>query len=276
MKTVFIRHKMDATPQILEEFWEKRMIAVDFGDDFGGENESANPDDYTGSGKTALTRLQDYCKTGVIVGAAFMSIRRRDMLVGAIEKGSVIKVKERNGRFYKVIQLKNVKEVSMIDYPLLMAIRPRGTVTGWPSAKKYLTAIFNDTPIPTNVRSLAPSQLEIVCYEYLRMERGLYGLLLPIGKSLPDIDIFGIRSDGVNIIAQVTQGKSTGKLREKMEQLQKYSASNTNLIFFGRKDTRMEKQGIEYISVEDAFDIVAKEHPLIIERMLGNVMPQEK
>jgi len=163
----------------------------------------------------------------------------------------------------------------MLDYPLLRAIRPRqGTITGWPSAQTYLTAIFKDEPIPRNVRSLAPSQLELVCYEYLQMKRGLYGLLLPIGRSLPDIDIFGISVNGNNIIAQVTQSRSEREVSKKIKKLQGYRSDSTKLIFFGPSENRVQKQGVEYIAVEEAFSEVEREYPRVITRMLGKVPPQ--
>ncbi len=268
MKTVFIRHNLRATQETLQMLWEKRLIAVHYAD-----IRSTKPEDYGDAGRKALKRLWGYCNEGVIVGAVFTPIKRIEMLVGEIVQGTKIEIAEYEGNIYKVVQLTKAKEISMLDYPLLRAIRPRqGTVTGWPSAAAYLTAIFQNKPIPRNVRSLAPSQLELVCYEYLRMRRGLRGLLLPIGRSLPDIDIFGIGVDGKNIVAQVTQSRSNGEISKKMDKLQAYRAGNTRLIFFGPSDNRVERQDIDYISVEEAFKEVEREYPIIITKMLGEIL----
>jgi len=65
---------------------------------------------------------------------------------------------------YKTVKLQNVREVSYLDYPLLAAIQPRQvTLTGWPSAEKYLLAILGKQKINWDVRSLDPSQLEVIC-----------------------------------------------------------------------------------------------------------------
>ena len=143
MQTVFIRHNLNSKPETLKHLWDERLVAIHF------ENfRSTNPDDYGSSGKRALKRLWKYCDSGAIVGASFRTIKPNQMLVGEIEKGSKVELLELGklsdkDDIYKVVKLKNVQEVSYLDYPLLAAIQPRlGTLTGWPSAENYLLAIL--------------------------------------------------------------------------------------------------------------------------------------
>ncbi|MFZ2097713.1 MAG: hypothetical protein WAV05_13870, partial [Anaerolineales bacterium] len=76
-KAVFIRHKMSTTPEILEDLWCRREIAIHF-----ENNRSTNPDDYEKkAAKNALKRLHKYCNIGVVVGAVYRKIRPVDILV---------------------------------------------------------------------------------------------------------------------------------------------------------------------------------------------------
>jgi hypothetical protein len=194
---------MSSTDEIIDELWSKRLIAVYF------ENKpSTKPEDYDSAGKKALERLGRCCKSGAIVGVAVgakFKVHSGSMLVGEIESGSKVEAKDFGGFIYKTVQLKNAREVYYRDYPLLAAIQPRlTTITDWPSAQKYLEAILGKEKVPCEVGSLHPSQLEVICYEYLRMKKVLSNLLMPIGRTLQDVDIVGIDSQGKNIFAQVT------------------------------------------------------------------------
>lgn len=271
MQAVFIRHKLSSTVEILEDLWSKRKIAVHY-----ANVRSTNPKDYDKAGKNALNRLWKYCDEGAIVGATFRKIKPTKMIVGIIEKGSKVEWTDEYGDefVYKTVQLKKSIEISFHDYPLLAAIRPRlATVTGWPSAEKYLLAIFGERKIDPTVKSLSPSQLEVICYEYLRAKGILKVLLLPIGRALPDIDIFGLDESGKSIIAQVTHSLDRKKVREKFEQLAEYKTTNSRLFFFGPEACRIDNPSIRYLAIEIVFDTLAfsdKEriYPQLIKRML--------
>ncbi|MCD4673941.1 MAG: hypothetical protein K8R77_14865, partial [Anaerolineaceae bacterium] len=194
MKTIFIRHKLSANDEILEDLWAKRKIAVHY-----ANIRSTNPSDYQKSGEKFLSRFWEYCNNGAIVGATYRKIRPAHMLLGVLEKGSLIEWTDEYGDdyIYKTAQLTKPKIISFHDYPLLSAIRPRGgTITGWTSAQKYLQALLENDKIPFEVKSLAPSQVEVICYEYLKIKGIIKALLLPIGRGLPDIDIFGLNNSG--------------------------------------------------------------------------------
>jgi hypothetical protein len=130
-------------------------------------------------------------------------------------------------------------------------------VTGWPSAQKYLEAVLKGEKIPWLVGSLAPCQLEVICYEYLRLKGILKALVMPIGRTLRDIDIYGIADGGESIIAQVTHSVSHRTIRGKLERLKKYQSADTILVFFGPKSCRFQDAGVQYIAIESVFDWVS-------------------
>jgi len=131
-KAIFIRHNMSSTREILVELWQNRQIAIHYED-----IESTNPDDYKKkAARQAIKRLNEYCAEGVVVGAVYRKIRKAEMLVGIIPKESKIIPITRYGNgnryIYKTVQLKNVREISFTDYPILDAIQPiRTALAEW-------------------------------------------------------------------------------------------------------------------------------------------------
>ncbi|OGO61357.1 MAG: hypothetical protein A2032_00285 [Chloroflexi bacterium RBG_19FT_COMBO_49_13] len=251
-KAVFIRHKMSTTPEILEDLWRRREIAIHY------ENKcSTNPDDYREkAAKNALKRLHAYCNMGVVVGAVYREIRPADILVGIITQGSKVRPINRYGddNIYKVVQLQNVKEISLADYPLLAAIQPRlATITGWTGAFDLLYSIAFDKTVPIDVKYLSPGQLEVICQEYLRMKGILKVLLLPIGRNLQDIDIFGIGDDGYKVLAQVTHSNQLSKVDSKLQMLKHYNRQGVKLILFGPESCNIADAKVNYISIESVF-----------------------
>lgn len=265
---MFIRHNMRSTTEILEDLWSKRLIAVHF------ENKpSTKPEDYNSAGEKALRRLWEYCKSGAIVGADFKSIRPACMLVGEIKPGSKVEAKKFGNYVYKTVELKNAMEISYLDYPLLAAIQPRQTtITGWPSAQKYLEAIILGKKVPWNVESLHPSQLEVLCYEYLRMKEILDKLLMPIGRTLQDIDIFGINRQGRNVLAQVTHSTDSEEISEKIKKLKQYKSKGPILIFFGPESQEMHDEDVRYISIKEVFDSLTSNHKSAYYRMVSEML----
>lgn len=271
MDAVFVRHKMKSKPEILNELWSKRLIAVHFRDE-----RSTDPQNYGSAGKKALTKLWGYCESGAIVGADFREreIHDKDMLVGEIEPGSKIEPKEFGNYIYKVVQLKNCREISYLEYPLLEAIQPRQvTISNWPSAKKYLESIFKNKKPPFEVQSLAPSQLEVICYEYLRMKGILEVLLLPIGRNLKDVDIVGINSKGEKIFAQVTHTYNSKEILKKIGRLKHYESEGSHLIFFApESQIQQNANNVKYISIEDVFESSTSNRNSVHHKMICSML----
>lgn len=249
MKAIFIRHKLTSTPEILKEWWDKRIVALHYED-----IPSTDPEDYKSQGKKALRRLWKYCATGAIVGATYRDLKPSEMLIGEILPGSAVKITQYDNLIYKTVQLENVQEISYRDFPLLSAIQPQGAITGWPSAQTYLEAILGKNPIPWSVHSLHPAQLEIICYEFLKMQGVIKALLMPIGRTLRDVDIYGLGENGKGVVAQVTHNTNRREIAQKIELLREFYSEDSVLIFFGPEAARVELDQIKYISIEKVFD----------------------
>ena len=103
----------------------------------------------------------------------------------------------------------------------------------------------------------------------------LSALVMPIGRGLPDIDIYGIRSDGCKVIAQVTHAHKKPAVADKCKQLSEYAGEDTDLIFFGPRSGQehCERDVIRYIPIEDVFDLLTRAKNSaqykMIEHMLG-------
>jgi hypothetical protein len=166
---------------------------------------------------------------------------------------------------YKTLRLKKPTPLSVLSYTLFQLPFPRGTI----SPLRMISAdnvqnMCNGCKLDNEVESLAPSQLEVLCEEYLRVEnRKMKGLprlkmlLAPIGGSMKDIDIAGLDSNGRYIFAQVSQAKDERVEEEKIERLRRVGDKESSLIYFGPKDTRQrskyEKEGIRYVDIDEVF-----------------------
>jgi hypothetical protein len=268
MEEIFIRHKLGKERKyILRDLWSKKRIAVHF-----KNISSTNPKDYEFAGRLALTRLQNCCNTGSIVAAAYRDLDKARMLIGIIKKGAKIETVKYGNLKLKTVQLHKVKIISYNKFPLLAAIQPRqGTITGWPSAKTHLESILKHNKLSFSVDSIAPEYLEILCYEYLRYKHYIDLLLLPIGRTLQDIDIRGISKKKENVIAQVTYRRTDiNAINNKIKHLKKYKSTNTKLFYFGPKDNQIKEKEVIFIPIETVFAELIKKskYKYLIRKML--------
>lgn len=265
--SVFIRHtpkaKIFKKPGRIKELFEQNIIAIDFGNK---KNKNPNKVKRKKHERTALETLQACHKKGAIVCAEYSysedgSKKATKMLVGKIikNKTTIQPKKILNKLVNRTMKLESCLDPIPIDSPayiLMAAIRPRGgTIAKYSSrSSKLVKAIFSKKPLPLKVGSLIPAQLEIICYEYLKRKKKLDALLLPIGRTLQYVDIYGIDKKGKKyVFAQVTQSKDAQKIKDKIELLNKHKGDKSVLFFFGPKDKEPEHPGIKYIPVETVF-----------------------
>jgi hypothetical protein len=272
-KALFIRHKIGSTPEILNTLIERGLIAIHFED-----KKSTDPDDYkTPAARKALRRLWNYCKLGAIVGADFTSADGDTMLVGRIKPRSQVKPESFDKYIYKTVQLHDVKRISLRKCQLLSALRPRQTtIIGWPSARMYLEALMHGRDIPFEVNSLDPNRLEVLCYEYLRREGLLAALLMPIGRTMQDVDIFGINTDGKKVIVQVTHNRNQDEIQDKLERLRKYTSLGALLFFFGPRSRMIDDGDIRYIANEEVFNSLTADRNSVYYKMVRNMLDLAK
>lgn len=234
MQAVFIRHNCSSTTTVLNQLWDERLIALHYDDSY-----SVNPEEYYPAGRKALERLWRYCNTGAIVGADYRRLNGAAMLVGRIAPGSNVIARafhdpiSAQSFIYKVVALQDAVEVPYIDYPLLVGIQPRqATITGWPAAARVLESAINGAPLSREPSNLHPSQLEVLCYEWLCSAHLLEALLMPIGRGLMDIDILGINKNGGRVLAQVTYSTNNAELEDKERRLLQHAREMDEIYFF--------------------------------------------
>lgn len=276
MQAVFARHNFSGTHRILEDLWRDRKIALHY-----DESWSTDPRDYASPGRQVLTKLWSYCESGAVVGAVFRHIRPASMLVGEIATGSAVEALRYcdpvtgESFIYKTVQLQTAREVLYRDYPLLAGIQPRMVaITGWPSAQAYLMAVLESTALPRAVSSLHPSQLEVLCYEYLRWRGEVGALLLPIGRNMLDVDIVGVGPIGT-VLAQVTHGTEPKAVRDKLRRLESYGANDGRLFFFGPATVRAALKGVEFVGIEEAFQTLEEHGSTAQREMLERMLERQ-
>jgi hypothetical protein len=272
--TIFIRHNLDSEKYILEDLWDNDLIAIHYIDD-----PSLDPDHYRKlsekSAASALDRLISCLNTGANVAASYRAIKPAMMKIGRIDpqksilRSKIYKDANGNDLIYKVINLVDVQNIDLISYPVLAGIQPmRATITGWPSAARILNSILSYKSLPLELASLHPSQLEVLCYEYLQQKGILTHLLVPIGRSMYDIDICGLTYSGDVIVAQVTHSDSQKDVDEKANRLSAFSAKASQLIFFGLEAVKPTDKGLVFIAIEDVFDYMLKRCRTLVSKMI--------
>lgn len=278
-ETGFARHKGGITTAVSRYLWKNNQVAIHWDD-----LPSADPDDYDGRGSTEISTLNDFAKNGRIVGASYRRVTKTEMLVGVVKSESPVKVLYLDGdelvhedeiqpgeskvkpnlstdaRIFKALQLTDVRQVSLDDYPVLFenSVRPPfWSISNWSKAEQHLRAIINDESKPFDETSLTPDEIEVLCEEYLRIVDDNYRSLATVGGQTADVDISGV-SDDSRIWGQVTMGNEDG-VSEKLETLTDYIGDSTKVLMFAPMDSKPDglPDGITFLPVETVFSTVA-------------------
>ncbi|MEW6658057.1 MAG: hypothetical protein AB1424_05315 [Thermodesulfobacteriota bacterium] len=277
IETFFIRHTidLDIDQETRDRLWRERLVAVHYPKDYKNilgdvDNESLNPEDYIGKARTAIRYINELAKSGGYVWAEYFG--RDCVLVGKVPPGSHVKLlRGRWGSLHgldgreavlKTVKLSQVIEVLPATCAALMAARPRqGTIMHWPKAKRAIERLVEGITEQITLDDLSPDHQEVICNEYLRQERLPHGipslskLLLPIGRTMKDLDLLGLASDDKLICAQVTYSRIE-EIGHKMERLKAYAGSDTYLLMFCSATEVANKDGVHIIPLEWVFDWV--------------------
>ncbi|MDV6326889.1 hypothetical protein Q5L94_02395 [Idiomarina sp. Sol25] len=260
MKTYFIRHSsaLAIDKATMDELWQQDRVAIHYPVDNSGnfgdfDSESLDPDDYSGSAKSNLQRFKDLARHGGYVFAAYRG--KPGGKVGVVEPGSSVEIHrgkwKRKGdlpareAILKSIKLNNKKarELNAGQAISLTAVQPRqGTFCQWHKVGSRVADLVegNKTIV---LGSLTPDLQEVMCMEYMRTqkaaENGLPQLeytVMPVGRTMKDIDILGVDKHGKMVSVQVTFEKinPTGK---KLQKLDQYRMSGHKTVYFCNCDT---------------------------------------
>ncbi len=265
LEAYFIRHKFGTgnppnpvkLNAVLKEAWDESFAVIDYQEvtDAAAAFDPNSYGDWPAAKKT-LNKINHYLKDGGLLAISSNISHPNKLLIGYLEKaakGKIHKFRSHPNYFYKVIPLKPIEVVSIRDYPSLFSKIPRQTTfTKWPSAKKTMNQIFRrETPSIQNVEDLDDSQLEIICYEWLRANGKIEYLTLPIGRTLMSIDIVGVDKHFSKVFAQVTfySDRSTDKINS----LKSVSNKPEDALYFFCKGETKTTDGVQYVSIDDVF-----------------------
>jgi hypothetical protein len=212
-----------------------------------------------------MTAMRNLAGSGGYVCAQYRGIE--DALVGEVQSGATIELV--NGKWgncnglagrvaiLKTLQLSRVKVINPSDCAAILVGRPRqGTLMRWPRAGEVIANIVRGSSKEIGLGDLSPDQQEILCSEFLRLPEArefglptLSHLLLPVGRTMKDIDIYGLASVGKRIFAQVTFS-SVEQAPWKMERLRKYKTPETYLVLFCKADRTAIENGVTIAPIE--------------------------
>jgi hypothetical protein len=280
VETFFIRHteKLDIDQETRDRLWRERLVAVHYPHDSKvpgkADSESLDPEDYTGKAKTAIRYINELAKSGGYVCAEYFG--HDCVLVGKVSPGSHVQLlRGKWGSLYgldgreavlKTVKLSQVIEVQPSTCAPIMVARPQGgTIMHWHKAKRAIERLVEGINEQITLDDLSPHHHEVICSEYLRQEQlpkgtpHLSKLLLPIGRTMKDLDLLGLSSDGKRICAQVTY-KSIEEIGHKLNSLKAYVGSNTHLLMFCSATEVANRDGVQIIPLEWVFDwVIASE-----------------
>lgn len=279
MLTYFARHtyQLDVDAATRQELWDRHLVAVHYPQNKAGlldstDNASLNPNDYTGSARGAIRALSDLSTGGGYVCAEYAG--QHDCVVGAVEPETPITLLAgfwgdrygHSGRptVLKTLPLSRVKRVNKANNATILVGRPRmGTLQRWPRAGKVIENLVNGVRSETTMSDLSADQQEILCGEFLRLPAvealglpRLVHLLLPIGRTMRDIDLFGLASDGKRLFAQVTH-YTLEQAGEKLARLKGFADQAAAHLLMFCQAKKIEKQSgvtvVPYSVVEEVF-----------------------
>lgn len=274
-QTYFIRHSsaLDVDKETLEALWLEDRVAIHYPhDEIGtfeqGDSQSLNPDDYAGHAQFALKRLLNLARDGGYIFATYRG--RSGGKVGYILPGSPVELfwgkwgnkNNRKGRAaaLKSLRMNQVRNLAAEEAISLTAVQPRqGTFCRWRKVGKRVIALAKGAP-PSELGCLTPDLQEVMCMEYLRTaEAGARGLpvlrhtLMPVGRTMKDIDILGISDSGRILSAQVTY-KNFDPNDRKLRKLDGYRTQGNETIYFCRCDKYDEVSGHIIFPLQQVFE----------------------
>ena len=234
--------------------------------------ESVNPEDYEKSGKSALTTLQKFCQNGALIALDYSTIDKKGLYIGKIEACTKIELEKIKNKWYKTVQIIELRKRTYLDYPLLNIKPIKQTVCRWRILDYRLEYIYEEKELPMELDSLVDKQLEVICSEYMHMYKIIHASILKIGGSQSKIDISGIGTNERKVFAQV----SFKVTKEKIEKLKIYDSPNSLLFYFGPEDGRFEDPSINYISIKEVFKTLTKYHSSSYYAMIREMLLKPK
>ncbi|WP_210397372.1 hypothetical protein [Motiliproteus sediminis] len=278
-KTYFIRHsgQLDVDDHTIDLLWNGDFIGLHFPQDNvapfeDGDSKSLDPNDYKDTARHSLERFHTLAREGGYVFAAYRD--KEGAKLGYVAPDSTVELlrgkwgqlDEFEGRdaILKVLKLSSTKQLTALQSISFKAVQPQqGTFCQWHKIGRRVEATFNGER-PSTLNDLTPDLQEVMCMEYLRTDlakrHGLPKLqttILPVGRTLLDLDIFGLAEDGQTISAQVTFHK-LGDADEKLHRLKPYAGTGNHAVYFCNCADSCEVEGVKVFPISTVFDEFCK------------------
>jgi hypothetical protein len=253
MKTYYARHtKIALSDETLKSLRESNRIAVHYPKARNHplsewpDSESVNPNDYEGSAKRTLRALVRLASEGGYVVASYRDTDK--LVVGKVPAGSRIAIekdkwsadsKEYPGRdaVIKTLAYEMVCMLSPERQLQARAFAPRqSTLTVWHKIGDRIEKLIDGENRLPDLSDLSTDLQEVLCSEFLR-EPSFKGvprlstLLMPIGRTMPDVDICGVAEDGKLLYAQVKFDSKDQDQRVR-DLSERYGHADCHLILF--------------------------------------------
>ena len=275
MDTYFIRHSknLDVSEATRQRLWDERLIAVHYphyGDGSWSEeadNESLDPADYGSPAKKNVSALQRLASGGGYVCAQYFG--RAELLIGTVPPNTTLKLlrgewgSRHRVAALKTVQLTDAKTLHPRDHSVIAASRPRqGTISRWHAVGDAVASIIEKRVQPLSWGLLSSLRQEVGCSEFLRTTEAsrfglprLQSLLLPVGRTLKDVDFVGIATDGKRVFAQVTSSLLHHAIENgKLERLRQFvDPDKAHVLLFCSCDALSVQNGIHIVPVEEVF-----------------------
>lgn len=278
-KTYFVRHSssLDVDNETISSLWDDNLIAIHYPHNKDGsldntDSQSIDPADYSDKAKGPIKRLVDLARVGGYVFATYRG--KAGGKVGYVEPGSdIILINghwgSRNGHsgrtaVLKSLHLTKARNLTPSEAISFTSVNPRqGTICQWKKVGQRVSALISGS-LEMKLENLTPTLQEVMCMEYLRtVEAHAHGLpiieytLCPVGRTMKDIDILGITSDGKTVCAQVTY-KTFNEDQLKINKLKPYLNEHVKTIYFCRCENHIIKEGHHIFPLQVVFDEFCK------------------
>ncbi|MCW7472194.1 hypothetical protein [Leptospira levettii] len=251
-KEYFIRHTevLELDYDDLKVIADEHRFGIHFESKFDTPDELLDESKYeTSQAKTSIRYLKEISVHGGYVWAEYSKLKK--IIIGYVIPGTKIEIKEfipnipldikifpKGKLFLKTLRFSIVQEIKPNELLMLKVRRPRqGTFVRWRSCQGKLTKVVKNG-ISNEIKEwtdLTSDLQEVVSFEYLR-EVGINGwklqhLLMPIGRTMKDIDIYAMNTKNEAVFIQVTH---LGDNKNKLKNLESYES---NLIYITSDDT---------------------------------------
>lgn len=278
----FIRHNWQPEKnrqKIIDDLFKNKEIAIHF------ENKGIDVNSYTyRAARTALTILKKASTSDCIIVAAYM--KKDEIILGKPSKTRDITLKNvksddnKDQIELKIIQLEECFEIEPEEMPLLSILQPPyATMVQWRKAEIAINSYFEylvsgkKGSKPVSLRFMSGWHCEILCEEWLRLNKVLKYKLFHTGKFMKNLDIVGKAFDGKLVLSQVKFESTESQFKDFCAHCSSSLSSGNYIYYFTSRESisnfkSKTPQGINLISLDDVYQYIYADDSDFIESLI--------